>query len=106
MHYRERLLAATRPADGPEQQRDAIHVTYNGLGDNTQLASPDTGTSSYTYDKASNTLTKVDARGKTATFSYDALSRVAQVTFADGQGVTQTYDVAPNGVGRLASMTD
>ena len=79
---------------------------YSGFGDNAQVTSPDTGVTTANFDGDSNKLRTVDARGKTTTYVYDALNRLTQATFADGQGVSKTYDVAPNGVGQLSSVTD
>ncbi|MBI3621120.1 MAG: RHS repeat-associated core domain-containing protein [Nitrospirae bacterium] len=44
--------------------------------------------------------------GQTTTFTYDALNRVTLKQLADGTSVTYLYDTAPNGIGRLASVTD
>ena len=48
----------------------------NGLGNLTQQASPDTGTTTSTYDAAGNLLTQTDAKSQTTTYAYDALNRV------------------------------
>lgn len=55
--------------------------TYNGLGDLTQLSSPDTGITGYTYDAAGNRQTQTDARNVTATYGYDALGRLTNVSY-------------------------
>ena len=54
--------------------------SYNGLGDLTQLTSPDTGITQYSYDSAGNRQRQTDARGKTQTYAYDALNRLTQST--------------------------
>jgi RHS repeat-associated protein len=84
-------------------------TTYNrnGLGDNTVVLSQDAGTTTRTFDAAGNPLTNTDARGKTSTYTYDALGRVTRVVYSDSTPqTTYTYDVAANGVGRIASITD
>lgn len=60
--------------------------TYNGLGDLTKTISPDTGTSTYSYDSAGNRTAQTDARDKTQSFSYDELNRLVQ-----GTGPSRTY---------------
>jgi RHS repeat-associated protein len=79
--------------------------TYNGFGDNLSVQSPDTGTTTQSHNAAGMVVTKTDARGKTATYQYDVIGRITSVAYADG-GITTTYDVAANGVGKLASVTD
>jgi RHS repeat-associated protein len=67
--------------------------------------SPDTGTTTFTFDPASNLATKTDARSIQATYSYDAINRVTQITYPD-ETVTFAYDSCTNGVGRLCSIAD
>lgn len=56
--------------------------TYDGLDRLTQVTdptgqvSPDSGTTSRTFDAAGNVLTRTDAKGITATNTYDALDRL------------------------------
>lgn len=90
--------------------------TYNGFGDVLQIASPDSGTSNFTYDVAGNRATATDARGVVATYSHDDLGRVAGVDYSGGAGedVSLTWDAAPTAcatgetfaIGRLGTMTD
>ncbi|MBD9379435.1 RHS repeat protein [Pseudoxanthomonas sp. PXM04] len=89
--------------------------TYNGLGDLTQLQSPDTGTTTYTYDSAGNRASQTDARGVTTTYAHDALNRLTAVNYPDtALNVSYTYDTVPTaceagetfGVGRLSGMDD
>lgn len=89
--------------------------TYNGLGDLTQLQSPDTGTTTYTYDSAGNRASQTDARGVTTTYAHDVLNRLTAVNYPDtALNVSYTYDSAPTvceagetfGVGRLSGMDD
>jgi RHS repeat-associated protein len=82
----------------------------NGLGQATQLISPDTGTASHTYDEAGNLKTRTDARGVLATYSYDVLNRLTQLTYSQGgqnQTLSWQYDLAgvPNSIGRLGQAT-
>jgi len=48
-----------------------------------KLVSPDTGTTSNTYDSGGNLATATDARSAKATYSYDALNRVTQIVYTD-----------------------
>ena len=97
---------ADRPTQLTDPNGNSTNSTYSGFGDKSQAISPDAGVTSYTFDADSNRLTMKDARGDTTTYGYDQLNRLVQVTYANGQGITKTYDVAPNGVGQIASMTD
>jgi len=89
--------------------------TYNGLGDLTQLVSPDTGITLYTYDSGGNRRTQTDARGITTTYTYDALNRLIAITYPDAAlNVAYTYDTGSAlcsidqrfHQGRLAQLTD
>jgi RHS repeat-associated protein len=84
----------------------ATTYTISGLGDTTQQASPDTGTSVTTYDVAGNMLTQVDAKNQTTTYTYDALNRVSSVTFHDGSKHNYTYDSGTYGIGRLTGISE
>ena len=44
--------------------------------------SPDTGTTTSTYDAAGNLKARPDARGVTATYSYDVMNRVSRVVYS------------------------
>ena len=83
----------------------ATTYTLNGRGEMLAQASPDTGTTTFTYDEASNVATKLDARGVQASYVYDSLNRVTQINYPD-ETVTYVYDSCTNGVGRLCSFTD
>ena len=53
---------------------------------------------SYTYDNASNRLTRTDARGIVTTYgSYDALNRPTTIIYSDGTpSVALGYDAVAN----------
>lgn len=84
----------------------ALVTTYSldGLGQASALSSPDTGSSTASYDEAGNPTLQSDARGKTGTLVFDALDRPTAVNYS-GSSVTLGYD-AGYGVGKLTSMTD
>ncbi len=79
--------------------------TVNAFGEQTQIVSKDTGTTSRTFDKAGNLASATDARGKTINYAYDALNRRTSATFEDGSLIYQ-YDTGANGIGHLTTMTD
>ncbi|SDD35106.1 RHS repeat-associated core domain-containing protein [Aquimonas voraii] len=89
--------------------------SYSGLGDLTQLSSPDTGITSYTVDEAGNRLTQTDGRGVTVTMQYDALNRLTrQSNSQDDEVIVYRYDGAgaeklcasSSAVGRLSQIED
>lgn len=84
--------------------------TSDGLGNQSALSSPDTGSTNRTYDGEGNLLTSTDARGKVTTYTYDILSRVTSIAFAIGTPITFEYDGgsagAANAIGHLTKMTD
>jgi len=91
----------------------ATTYTLDGLGRLTQQVSPDTGTTSKTFDAAGNVLTQTDARNVVASFTYDALDRLTSATYAPpgGSGIaavslTYSYDAGSYGKGRLTGFTD
>lgn len=95
----DQLTQVTDPA--------ALATSYaaNGHGEVLTQVSPDTGTTGFTFDPASNFATKLDARGIQATYTHDALSRITQIAYPD-ETVTFTYDICANGIGRLCSIAD
>ncbi|MES2934551.1 MAG: RHS repeat-associated core domain-containing protein [Pseudomonadota bacterium] len=84
--------------------------TVDGLGNQTALVSPDTGTTANTFDAAGNLKTSKDARGKTTTYTYDALNRVTRIAYATGTATAFEYDGGTTGAayakGRLTKITD
>ena len=68
---------------------------YDGLNNRTILKSPDTGSSSDTFDAAGNRLTHTDAKGIVSTSTYDALDRLTSTHYTDTtQNVSYAYDEA------------
>ena len=86
------------------------HYAVNALGDETQLASPDSGTTNRSFDSAGNLTSATDARGIAATFAWDALNRPLTINYpATGENLTFTWDAATGctfGIGRLCQLTD
>jgi len=100
------------------QTLQTLHTiyTFDGLGNQTQLSSPDTGITTYTYDAAGNRIGRVDARLVASGYAYDALNRLTAIAYpaTPSLNVGYTWDtvatgcVSPNRVskGRLATVTD
>jgi YD repeat-containing protein len=81
--------------------------SYDGLDNQIQLDSPDTGITVYEYDDAGNRTAATDARSVRVEYAYDALNRLTLVDYADNSlDVSFTYDAGANGKGRLTSMSD
>ncbi|NHZ98588.1 RHS repeat protein [Massilia sp. CCM 8734] len=82
----------------------------DGLGNQAELGSPDTGLTKSTYDAAGNLKTSVDGRGKTNTYTYDALNRLTRIDYTGTVSTTFEYDGGatpiPNAIGKLSRMTD
>lgn len=72
------------------------------LGTLDSVISPDTGTTSRTYDGQGNLATKTDSRGTTE-YLWDKLDRLTKIKYADAQ-VTFTYDYPA--MGYLNSVQD
>jgi len=130
-----RLASMTQPAPAAGQPQPVIGYGYNGqdrltqvtdprnlvtsyaydgLGNLNTQVSPDTGTTSNTYDIAGNILTSTDAKGQVTSYAYDALNRVTSLTYNQATGaqlktVTYTYDQGTSGnygIGRLTTATE
>ena len=83
--------------------------TYDGLGNLTRLASPDTGIATYVPDAAGNIVGSTDARGLATSYGYDGLGRQTNASFSGGV-VAFEYDNTTTGgtyaKGRLTRITD
>jgi RHS repeat-associated protein len=70
-------------------------MTYNVLGQKTDMRDPDMGQWKYEYDLGGNLITQTDALNQKLTFNYDALNRLigkstGVVYDYDGQSTTRT----------------
>ena len=87
-------------------------TTYDGLGNITQISSPDTLTSTFKFDSAGNLTKATDARAVVTNYTYDALDRMLTRTYPVDStlNVSITYDSAAagyhNAIGHIASLTD
>ena len=80
--------------------------TVDALGNVLAVTNSDEGNSSATYDAAGNLLTRKDAKGQITSYTHDALGRLSRITDADGGVISFAYDSAPNGMGKVASITE
>jgi YD repeat-containing protein len=94
-------LAIGAPRIGPRSLTTGY--AWNGLDDQTAIASPDSGANARTFDAAGNVAGSTDARGLTTSYKYDALNRP---TYADGRAVTWQYDQGTYGIGHLSCTTE
>jgi RHS repeat-associated protein len=129
----QRIYRTTQPVPKPGAARPKIDQRYDGLdqpsavidprklkttytttgiGNTTDLSSPDSGTDTLTHDDAGNIKTRRDARGKTTTYSYDALNRLTLADYPTGVDSQWEYDGGsdnpppPFSQGRLTKLTD
>lgn len=102
--YGYNALHAVTSVQDPRKLTTSYSV--NGLYQVQQLASPDTGTATATFDAAGNRKTVKDSRAITATFTYDALDRVTAIAYPNWKGTTYTYGTTGTSAGRLSSFTD
>jgi YD repeat-containing protein len=59
----------------------------------------------YTYDDASNLITRANPNTTQVSFTYDGLNRVKTKMLSPTETWTYTYDTGTNGKGRLVSVT-
>jgi YD repeat-containing protein len=83
---------------------------YDDLGNALQQISPDSGTTTLTYDLAGNVKSSTDARGIVTNYTYDTLNRLTSVSYpTSGENISYTWDIASGcayGIGRLCQVTD
>ncbi|MCE3604920.1 DUF6531 domain-containing protein [Massilia sp. P8910] len=85
-----------------DPRRLQTRYVVNGLGQQTALVSPDTGTTTTQFDGAGNVMASVDATGRKTAYRYDAAGRVTGIG-------TSTFEYGAAGssaAGRVTTMTD
>lgn len=89
--HQDRLLSVTDP------RKLTTRYTVDGLGQQTGVVSPDTGTATTQFDAAGNPDSRVDAVGRKIIYRFDAARRVTQIgssTFEYGK--ENSFDAAGN----------
>jgi RHS repeat-associated protein len=126
-----RIKTRTLPAEVAGQPRPIVSFSYNaanyfsnvtdtrnlstnysfdGLGNNQSVRSPDSGSVLNTHDEAGNIIGRTDARGKATKYAYDALNRVVEIAHGYEVPIAFEYDGGPSGrttdIGKLTNLTD
>lgn len=74
-----------------DNDSNVIQMTYNQLGQKSNITDPDMGYWQYSYDLAGNLDHQIDAKNKNIDFNYDVMSRLTNKT--DGlMSVIYTHD--------------
>ena len=90
-----------------DAKNSVTSYTYDDLGREISVSSPDSGTAVYVYDGADNAVSKTDGNGITAAYQYDALNRLTAMQFPDSsQNISFGYDAGSYGKGKLTSVSD
>jgi YD repeat-containing protein len=84
-------------------QKKVIHNEYDEAGRRWKIQDPDTGDRTFEFDGFDAEISTT-ANGKSQAWSYDVLGRRITETTTEGASAF-VWDVAPNGIGRLASTT-
>jgi YD repeat-containing protein len=82
--------------------------TLDALGRPRKIEDPDRGTTTIVHDGFGELIESTDSLGRVVTFGMDALGRVETRTDKLGAQVSTTtwkWDTAPNGIGRLHTVT-
>ncbi len=82
--------------------------TRDAFGRSTKIEEPDRGTTTLTHNGFGDLVSSTDALGRVASFDLDALGRTTTRTdklAAQVLTTTWTWDTAPNGIGKLHSLT-
>ncbi|MDQ1817705.1 RHS repeat-associated core domain-containing protein, partial [Massilia sp. CCM 9210] len=85
-----------------DPRRLQTRYVVNGLGQQTALISPDTGTTTTQFDGAGKVILRTDATGRKTVYRYDAAGRVTAIG-------TSTFEYGAAGspaAGRVTAMSD
>jgi RHS repeat-associated protein len=109
-HPRGWLLSRTARANAsgtPSAQDAMTQVTYDGVGDVTQIVDPDGVTMSYTYDAAHRLTDVTDALGNRIHYTLDAMGNKTKAETLDaGSTVRRTVSLGYNALNELLTVTD
>ncbi|WP_426178332.1 RHS repeat-associated core domain-containing protein, partial [Massilia sp. TWR1-2-2] len=94
--HQDALLSVTDP------RKLITRYNVEGLGQQTGIVSPDTGTTTTSYDGAGNPLSSTDAAARKTTYKFDAAGRLTQL----GTSVFEYGKDGTGATGRLIKMSD
>ncbi|MHB8835966.1 MAG: InlB B-repeat-containing protein [Candidatus Methylomirabilia bacterium] len=100
------LTTVTDPID------QATSYSYDDLGRQERVVSPETGTTDFTHDEAGNVVSRTDNLGRAISYAFDGLNRPTDIAYPDASPpVHYRYDdysvgSYPDAVGRLTEVTD
>ena len=86
--------------------------SYDDLGRQGRVVSPETGTTEFTHDEAGNVTSRRDNLNRLISYAYDGLNRPTEIAYPDATPpVHYRYDdysvgSYPDAVGRLTEVTD
>lgn len=99
-----------------DQRGLVTEYRYNGFGDKIAQISPDTGTTTFAYNKSGRVVKKVDARGEVTLYKNDVLGRISDILYpaANDENIHYVYDAYVNEsvirdnylIGRIAEIHD
>jgi RHS repeat-associated protein len=86
-----------------DPNNNTTELVYDIFGNRTFLNDPDLGSTSFAYNPIGELLSKTDANFNYASYEYDLLGRLEYTH--EPEGVTHyIYDLAENGIGKIASI--
>ncbi|MES2757632.1 MAG: RHS repeat-associated core domain-containing protein [Pseudomonadota bacterium] len=94
--HQDDLLSVTDP------RKLTTRYTVDGLGQQTSVISPDTGTTTTKFDGAGNPDFSTDAAARKTTYRFDAARRVTQI----GSSIFEYGKDGSGATGRLTKMSD
>lgn len=83
---------------------DQTVITYDLYGNKLSVSEPNSGNSLFNYDALGNLISETDALNNTSITTFDLLGRMKTRIEKEGTSIWN-YDIAPNGVGKLASIS-
>jgi len=87
-----------------DAKNNVIRAEFDIRGRKITMSDPDAGPSSIRYNAFSEMVGRTDAKNQSYSTGFDRLGRVIRETLPEG-AITYEYDTAPNGIGKIASVT-
>ena len=106
-----RLRRVSHLGSPSDPQEVVVELDYDLLGRKSYMNDPDKGQWHYKYNVFGELTEQRDAKGQIMATTYDSLGRMTRRRDVDGAGNVEsdtkwTYDLAANGLGQLAVVTD